>query len=128
MEENKNVGLQFQWGIKRGVGGAKKDVQFYESFTFDEVHYTLYDCVCLFKKGVTEPYIGKIVKIWEQGDGKKKVKILWFFLPSEISNYLGDHKPLEKEIFLASGEGVGLANINSLVNFILDSFFNWSSL
>ncbi|ONK75486.1 uncharacterized protein A4U43_C03F17410, partial [Asparagus officinalis] len=113
-EEPKKGDLQFEWGLKRGVGGLKKDVQFYESFTFDEVDYRLYDSVYLFKRGETEPYIGKIVKIWEHGEGKKKVKILWFFKPSEIVNYLGDYQPSEKEIFLASGEGVGLANINPL--------------
>ncbi|KAG6492983.1 hypothetical protein ZIOFF_047955 [Zingiber officinale] len=46
-------------------------------------------------------------------DHKKKVKILWFFRPNELENYLID-TPLEKEIFLATGEGVGLFNINPL--------------
>lgn len=116
MAEPRDGDLQFQWGTKRGVGGAKRDVQFYESFTFDGVQYTLYDSVYLFKKGETEPYVGKIVKIWEQGDKKKKVKILWYFQPDDVVNYLGDYKPMEKEIFLASGDGVGLTNINPLVN------------
>ncbi|KAJ6793085.1 protein ANTI-SILENCING 1-like isoform X1 [Iris pallida] len=106
-------GLQFQWGKKRGIGGAKRDSQFYESFTFDGDEYSLYDCAYLCKKDEEEPYIGKIIKIWEQ-DGKKKVKILWFFRPSDVPDYLGDHAPTEKEIFLASGEGVGLSNINPL--------------
>ncbi|XP_073008247.1 protein ANTI-SILENCING 1 isoform X2 [Typha latifolia] len=106
--------LQFCWGKRRGVGGAKRDIQFYESFTFDNVKYSLYDCVYLFKHGDPEPYIGKIVKIWEQPDHKKKIKILWFFQANEIQNHLGDHVPLDKEIFLASGEGAGLADINPL--------------
>ncbi|KAJ6852405.1 protein ANTI-SILENCING 1-like isoform X1 [Iris pallida] len=105
--------LQFQWGKKRGIGGAKKDSQFYESFMFDGDEYSLYDCAYLCKKDEDEPYIGKIIKIWEQ-DNKKKVKILWFFRPSDVLSYLGDHEPMEKEIFLASGEGVGLSNINPL--------------
>ncbi|KAM0934955.1 putative BAH domain, RNA-binding domain superfamily [Dioscorea sansibarensis] len=109
-----NNDLSFHWGRKRGLGGTKRNVQFYESFTFDNVEYCLYDCVYLFKKGENDAYIGKIVKIWEQSDHKKRVKILWFFRPCEIQNYLRDYSPLEKEIFLASGKGVGLTNINPL--------------
>lgn len=113
-----NDDLSFRWGKKRGIGGENKDAQFYESFTFDNVEYCLYDCVYLFKKGENDAYIGKIVKIWEQSDHKKRVKILWFFRPCEIQNYLRVYSPLEKEIFLASGEGVGLTNINPLVSFV----------
>lgn len=116
-EDRSNDDIQFHWGKKRGIGGAKRDYQFYESFTFDNVNYSLYDCVYLFKHNEHEPYIGKILRIWEQS-GHKRVKILWFFQPNEIRNYLGDHVPLEKEIFLASGEGVGLFNVNALVNLI----------
>ncbi|XP_062205049.1 protein ANTI-SILENCING 1-like [Phragmites australis] len=104
--------IQFSWGKRRGKGGAKMDTQFYDSFTFDNVKYSLYDCVYLFKSGDPEPYIGKIVKIWEQNQAKK-VKILWFFLPDEIQKYLGG-PVMEKEIFLASGDGIGLADINPL--------------
>ncbi|XP_019705977.1 protein ANTI-SILENCING 1 isoform X2 [Elaeis guineensis] len=111
--DQSNDDIQFHWGKKRGIGATKRDYQFYESFTFDNVNYSLYDCVYLFKHGEPEPYIGKILKIWEQS-GHKRVKILWFFRPNEIRNYLGDHAPSEKEIFLASGEGVGLSNINAL--------------
>ncbi|KAK8453096.1 hypothetical protein SEVIR_5G229100v4 [Setaria viridis] len=104
--------IQFSWGKRRAKGGAKMDTQFYESFTLDNVKYSLYDCVYLFKHGDPEPYIGKIVKIWEQNQAKK-VKILWFFLPDEIQKYL--KSPVkEKEIFLASGNGIGLADINPL--------------
>ncbi|KAF8407040.1 hypothetical protein HHK36_006165 [Tetracentron sinense] len=106
---------EFKWGKKRGVGGKKKDIQFYESFTYDGVEYFLYDCVYLYKEGEPEPYIGKLVKIWEQPDHKKKVKVLWFFRPVEIINWLGDDVPLDNEIFLASGEGVGVSNVDSLV-------------
>lgn len=104
---------KFCWGKKRGIGGAKRNIQFYESFMIDDVTYSLYDSVYLFKEDVREPYIGKIIKIWEQPDHKKKAKILWFFRPNELENYLVD-TPLEKEIFLATGEGVGLFNINPL--------------
>ncbi|KAJ0971259.1 hypothetical protein J5N97_019218 [Dioscorea zingiberensis] len=105
---------QFHWGRKRGIGGPKKNFQFYESFTYDNIEYSLYDCVYLYKKGEDEAYIGKLVKIWERPDHRKIVKILWFFRPSEVQNYLRDYEILEKEIFLASGEGVGLTNCNPL--------------
>uniref|UniRef100_A0ACD5WUF3 Uncharacterized protein n=1 Tax=Avena sativa TaxID=4498 RepID=A0ACD5WUF3_AVESA len=104
--------IQFSWGKRRSKGGAKMDTQFYGSFTFDNVKYSLYDCVYLFKHGEPEPYIGKILKIWEQNQAKK-VKILWFFSPDEIRSYLSG-PVMEKEIFLASGDGTGLADINPL--------------
>ncbi|CAL4948791.1 unnamed protein product [Urochloa decumbens] len=104
--------IQFSWGKPKAKGGSKMDTQFYVSFTLDNVKYSLYDCVYLFKDGDPEPYIGKIVKIWEQNQAKK-VKILWFFLPNEIQKYLRGHV-MEKEIFLASGNGIGLADINPL--------------
>ncbi|KAL5226749.1 hypothetical protein ABZP36_015014 [Zizania latifolia] len=113
--DGSNVNIQFSWGkksLKRAKGGAKMDTLFYDSFTFDNVKYSLYDCVYLFNNGDPEPYIGKIVKIWQQNQAKK-VKILWFFLPDEIQNYLSG-PVMEKEIFLASGEGIGLADINPL--------------
>ncbi|KAL9338886.1 hypothetical protein Peur_067901 [Populus x canadensis] len=106
--------IEFKWCKKRGVGGKKKDVQFYESFFYDGVDYTLYDSVYMYKEGEPEPYIGKLIKIWENADKTKKVKVLWFFRPHEISNYLGDEKTLKNELFLASGEGVGNANVNPL--------------
>ena len=110
--------IQFSWGKKRATGGAKMDIQFYDYFTFDNVKYSLNDCVYLFKTGEPEPYIGKILKIWQQKQAKK-VKILWFFYPDEIRNHL--RGPVgEKEIFLASGDGTGLADINPLV---ICSFF-----
>jgi len=88
------------------------DTQFFGSFTLDNVKYSLFDCVYLFKHGDPEPYIGKIVKIWEK-DNDKKVKILWFFHPDEVQNYLSG-PVMGKEIFLACGEGAGLADINPL--------------
>jgi hypothetical protein len=108
-----NENIQFSWGKCRSAGGAKMDTKFYRSFTIDNVKYSLFDCVYLFKTGEPEPYIGKIVKIWEQNEAKK-VKILWFFFPDEIQEYL-DGPVTEKELFLASGDGPGLADINPLV-------------
>ncbi|XXG63286.1 hypothetical protein AAC387_Pa05g1518 [Persea americana] len=113
-EANERHDPEFKWGKKRGVGGPKKDIRFYESFTYDGIDYTLYDCVYLYKEGEPEPYIGKLVKIWEQPKHKRKIKVHWFFRPIEILNWLGGDIALEKEVFLASGEGVGLANINPL--------------
>ncbi|XP_052203746.1 protein ANTI-SILENCING 1 [Diospyros lotus] len=106
--------LEFTWGKKRGVGGKNKDIRFYESFTYDGVEYALHDCVYMYKEGEPEPYIGKLTKIWETPDKNKKVKVQWFFHPLEISNWLGDTVLLEKEVFLASGKGVGAENVNPL--------------
>ncbi|CAL0332998.1 unnamed protein product [Lupinus luteus] len=107
--------LQFNWGKKRGIGGKKKDVQFYDSFTYDHVEYNLFDNVFLHKDDESDPYIGKIIKIWEHRDASKKVKVLWFFHPHEIRNFLeGIQSPCDNELFLASGEGAGLANVNPL--------------
>ncbi|KAE8724478.1 Bromo-adjacent domain-containing protein, putative isoform 2 [Hibiscus syriacus] len=105
---------EFKWGKKRRIGGKKRDVQFYESFTYDGVDYTLYDNIYLYKEGESFPYLGKLIKIWETADKSKKVKVLWFFQPWEISNYIVDELAHPKEIFLATGEGEGLANINPL--------------
>lgn len=112
-EENSEE-LEFRWLKKKGVGGKNKNVQFYESFVYDGVQYHLYDSVYMNKQG-EPPYIGKLVKIWETLDASKKVKVHWFFRPWEISNHLGDTPTLENELFLASGDGSGLANLNPLV-------------
>ncbi|XP_024985702.1 protein ANTI-SILENCING 1 isoform X2 [Cynara cardunculus var. scolymus] len=112
---DEDASLEFKWLKRRGFGGKKKEIQFYESFIYDGVKYMLYDCVYMYKEGLREPYIGKLIKIWELRDSKtKKVKVQWFFRPEEISKWLGDTTTLENEIFFASGEGVGLANINPL--------------
>ncbi|KAL0330754.1 UNVERIFIED_CONTAM: protein ANTI-SILENCING 1 [Sesamum angustifolium] len=105
---------EFKWGKKRGIGGRKSDVQFYESFTYDGLDYSLYDCVYMHKQGEREPYVGKLVKIWENADKSKKIKVQWFFRPSEITYYLRDAEVLENELFFASGDGNGLVNINPL--------------
>ncbi|KAL0323847.1 UNVERIFIED_CONTAM: protein ANTI-SILENCING 1 [Sesamum calycinum] len=110
---------EFKWGKKRGIGGRKSDVQFYESFTYDGLDYSLYDCVYMHKQGEREPYVGKLVKIWENADKSKKIKVQWFFRPSEITYYLRDAEVLENELFFASGDGNGLANINPLSVHIL---------
>lgn len=111
-------GVEFEWGKKRRRGGENMEVQFYESFTYDGVEYHLYDSVYMYKEDEPEPYIGKLIKIWENSARRKKVKVLWFFRPCEIANFLGGEELLENELFLASGEGAGLANINPLVMYI----------
>lgn len=98
------------------MGGKNSEVQFYESFTYDGVDYSLYDCVYMHSDEETKPYIGKLIKIWETVGKTKEVKIRWFFHSSEILNWLGDENAHANEIFLASGEGVGVANTNPLVN------------
>lgn len=80
---DKDEEVEFVWGRKRGIGGKRKEVQFYESFIYDGVEYTLYDCVYMHKEG-EHPYIGKIIKIWVSPDKSKMIKIHWFFQPSEI--------------------------------------------
>ncbi|KAK8654841.1 hypothetical protein V6N13_107438 [Hibiscus sabdariffa] len=60
------------------------------------------------------PYLGKLLKIWENPDKSKRVKVLWFFRPCEISSHLVGELAHPNEVFLASGEGVGLANVNPL--------------
>ncbi|MBA0847002.1 hypothetical protein Goshw_010965 [Gossypium schwendimanii] len=112
MAEVENI--EFKWGKKRGIGARNRDVQFYESFTYDGLCYTLYDNVYLHKEGHSLPFLGKLIKIWENPDKSKKVKILWFFRPSEISKYLKVELNHPNEVFLASGDGVGLFNINPL--------------
>uniref|UniRef100_M4CPF9 BAH domain-containing protein n=1 Tax=Brassica campestris TaxID=3711 RepID=M4CPF9_BRACM len=119
----RDEGLEFKWGKKRRVGGKKKDVQFYESFTFDGDEYSLYDSVLVgdaSEQDSHELFVAKIIKIWEHTNKRAKnprqVKLLWFFRPSEISPHLleGVQDVLANELFLASGEGPGLANVNPL--------------
>ncbi|KAJ1427567.1 Bromo adjacent-like proteiny [Sesbania bispinosa] len=109
-EEN----IEFKWGTKRRLGGKKKDVQFYGSFTFDGDDYSLFDTVYLQNEGDAEPHVGKLIKIWENRDKSKKVKVLWFFRPHEIRNFLEEIETRDNELFLACGEGIGLANVNPL--------------
>lgn len=115
VEADQSEDLEFKWCKKKGVGGKNKEIQFYESFRFDGVDYSLYDSVYLYKEGDPDPYIGKLVKLWENTNKTKKAKVLWFFRPCEIQNYLENEEVHENELFLASGEGAGLTNINPLV-------------
>ncbi|XP_043700362.1 protein ANTI-SILENCING 1-like [Telopea speciosissima] len=109
---------EFKWGESRGDGGTDNEVQFYKSFTYDGVEYSLYDCVYMHVHGLNEPqepYIGKLVKIWKLRDHRKYIRVVWFFRPNEILNWLGDDDAsLKNEIFLACGKGEGLYNDNPL--------------
>ncbi|CAL9771852.1 unnamed protein product [Musa acuminata subsp. burmannicoides] len=113
LENPDSPDFSFHWGEK-GEFLEDKYVQFYKSFTYYDEEYFLYDSVYLYVTCQDIPFIGKILEIWEQQSHDRKVKILWFFRPNEIVNYLGDQVPLEREIFLASGNGLGLCNVNPL--------------
>ncbi|CAJ1972302.1 unnamed protein product [Sphenostylis stenocarpa] len=114
MVEDEEEEYEFAWGKKRGMGGKKRDVQFYESFTFEGVLYTLNDAVCLQNESSEVPHIGKLIKIWENRDKSRKVKVQWFFRPGEIRKYLEGIQTKENELFLACGDGKGFANVNPL--------------
>ncbi|XP_058112400.1 protein ANTI-SILENCING 1-like isoform X2 [Magnolia sinica] len=110
-EADRGENYNFRWGKKRGVYG--KNFQTYESFTFDGMEYSLYDCVYLHTEDEPEPYIGKIIKIWEKPNHRRRIKVVWFFRPIELVNWFED-VPLKNEIFLACGEGIGVSNVNPL--------------
>ncbi|CAH8363188.1 unnamed protein product [Eruca vesicaria subsp. sativa] len=117
--EKKSDGLPFKWGKKRGPGGVEnKDVQYYESFTYGGCEYCLYDCVSVGDDSKVDSFVGKIIKMWEyidQRQDSRRVELLWFFKPSELSLYLeGVEDVLANELFLASGSGLGLTNENLL--------------
>lgn len=78
----------------------------------------LYMIVYALKEGEAKPYIGKLVKIWDLKNKQRKVKIPWFYYPEQISNFLEGESMLENELFLATGVGKGLTNINSLVRLL----------
>nr|XP_016472907.1 PREDICTED: uncharacterized protein LOC107794874 isoform X2 [Nicotiana tabacum] len=109
-EEDSNP--NFSWGVKKGKGALNKGVQFYKSFTYEGVDFSLYDCVYMCRPDEDEPDIGKVVKIWETAQKKRMVKVVWFFRPIEVTHWLCNIKLLDNELLLASGEGIGLSNCN----------------
>ncbi|CAB4303242.1 unnamed protein product [Prunus armeniaca] len=113
LEETNMEDDYFNWGKKGGVGEVER-VQFYESFTLEGMEYSLYDCVHFYRSGCCETDIGKLVEIYDTEDHEKKIKVVWFFRPPDIHNFLGDWKPCRNEILLASGVGQGLSNVNPL--------------
>ncbi|KAH9666479.1 protein ANTI-SILENCING 1 [Citrus sinensis] len=104
---------EFKWGIEKSVGRKNSDFRFYESFFYDGEEYSLYDSVVLYRDGDLETYVGKLVRMYETPEQEKRVKIVWYFRPTEIRNFLDDYRPKANELLLASGEGKGLYNINS---------------
>lgn len=105
----------FKWGSKSGVGVKNEDIQYYESFIYEGVEYFLYDCVYFYNTAHLDTSIGKLVKIYETPTHEKMVKVVWFFRPAEIRNFLGHYQPRWNELFLASGVGKGVSNVNYLV-------------
>ena len=104
----------FRWGMQISVSTSNNDIRYYRSFIYGGLEYSLYDCVCLFRAGAKETDIGKLIRIWENEQGRR-VKILWFFRPIDIRSFLRDYEPSWNELFLASGEGKGLCSIVPLV-------------
>ncbi|KAH0908673.1 hypothetical protein HID58_031994 [Brassica napus] len=115
--EKKSDPLPFKWGKRRGPCVENEDVQYYESFTYGGCEYCLYDCVSV-GDSPRVFFVGKIIKMWEYTDQRqdpRRVELLWFFKPSELSVYLeGVGDVLANELFLASGSGLGLTNENLL--------------
>uniref|UniRef100_A0A7N2LPS8 BAH domain-containing protein n=1 Tax=Quercus lobata TaxID=97700 RepID=A0A7N2LPS8_QUELO len=99
--------MKFKWGRKKGVSKTDERIQFYESFTYEDVEYFVYDCAYIYCKGDTETSICKLVKMFETPTHAKRVKVVWFRRPIDIRDILGNHNPQWNELFLASGQGVG---------------------
>nr|KYP59583.1 hypothetical protein KK1_015019 [Cajanus cajan] len=111
LEANVGESLGFKWGTKMGVDVKNKDIQYYESFVLEGVEYFLYDCVYMQTTGFLETSIAKLLKIYERPTREKVVRVVWYFRPVEIRNYLAQYQPRWDELFLASGEGhKGAAN------------------
>ncbi|KAI5063518.1 hypothetical protein GOP47_0022065 [Adiantum capillus-veneris] len=98
-----------QWGTIQ-VSATKANI-FYYSFFSEGVEYKLYDNVQVYN-GPREPYIGKIIKLWEEKQsGMKKVLIRWFLRLRDLDSQMeGD----PKELYLAFGKGIGVTNENDL--------------
>lgn len=115
-EIDKGNMLDLNWGNLKGRR-AGDDTQ---SFVLDGVKYCLYDCVYL-KHGdeSEENHIGKIISIIDQPNSERKVKIRWFFRPTQVQKWLSEREVtfVEQEIFLASGDGPGVVSINPVVRF-----------
>ncbi|KAF7821530.1 protein ANTI-SILENCING 1 isoform X1 [Senna tora] len=75
-EANVEDETDFKWGNKRGNGVKNKDVQLYESFTYQGDEYFLYDCIYFYQASDFETSIGKLVRIFETPTHEKKVKVV----------------------------------------------------
>lgn len=107
--------IEFRWGRKERLSCRSLERQYYGSFTYDGVEYFLYDSVYLWGEGQPWPHIGKLIEIFETSKSEKMVKVVWYFRPTEVQRWLRGTRVLNNELFLGSGEGCGLVNINVLV-------------
>lgn len=109
MAESSSRGSVFQWGVK--VAGSLSS---YESMCFNGVRYDLYDCVFV-RSGLVEPYLGKIMRMFEDEHNVKKVRLRWFFrhyeLPVSARKDIrqGENK---KDVYIAQGNMRGVENEN----------------
>ncbi|XP_044495584.1 protein ANTI-SILENCING 1 isoform X4 [Mangifera indica] len=113
-EANWEENCNFRGRINEEVGYMKNDCHFYKSFKLKGVRYFLYDSVFAYQEDYPEAHIGKIVEIYKTPADEMRMKLVWFFRPHDIRNFLNDYKPSWKEIFLASGKGRGLSNVSPL--------------
>ncbi|KAM7260213.1 hypothetical protein ACFE04_015954 [Oxalis oulophora] len=115
-EEDIEKSTNFKWLKEKYRGGRNKDVRFFDSFSLKGVEYALYDSVQIFNddEPAEEPFIGKLIKIWERIDKSKRVKVLCYIRPHQILKHLGPQEPARNELFLACGEGSGLTSVNPL--------------
>lgn len=111
---NASEEIEFKWGCKEQNDGKNHDRQYYKSFTYDGVDYVLYDSVYVWCEGQPEPYIGKLIEIYETPRLEKKVKVVWYFHPRHVQRWLKGSHTLSNELFLGSGVGQGLYNVNPL--------------
>lgn len=103
--------VDIRWGT---VKNHTKTKTFYSSFISEGVEYSLFDNVEVNNgsDGDADPYIGKIVKLWEVKEGgESKALIRWFFRPRDLGKEMeGD----PRELYLAFGTGIGVTNENDL--------------
>ncbi|TKY53760.1 MATH and LRR domain-containing protein PFE0570w isoform X1 [Spatholobus suberectus] len=78
-ELNQLEEVELKWGKKRSIGGKRKDMQLYESFIYEGKEYMLYNAVYLHNRSRAKPYIGKLIKIQENGYKSRKMKVQYFF-------------------------------------------------
>lgn len=101
----------FQWGNK--VAGSLSS---YESMFFKGVRYDLYDCVFV-RSGLAEPHLGKLMRLFDDEEGVKKVRLRWFIRPFELpggANKDFQKEPNVKEVFIAQGNFKGVENENAV--------------
>lgn len=110
----------FQWGKKQAGTDSS-----YESMCYKGVWYGLYDCVFC-RSGMKKPYVGKLMRLYEDEGGARKVRIRWFLrpyeLPVSVIRDLPKHVDNTNELFIALGSAKGVENDNK-VEVILGTAF-----